>query len=136
MGLKKKVLIQEGRETIFIRPYSSSNPRPHPPPLAHPYPPLSHPFLILPPPPPRYTRYWWVVSVYVSEPWRRMGVGTALFKSMLFKAKGMGAAVRSVNLRVEKENVNAQRFYASLGFAGGDKGGEGTKGQGDGGMDA
>ena len=62
-----------------------------------------------------------------------MGVGTALFKSMLGEAKGMGDAVRSVNLRVEKENVNAQRFYASLGFAGGDKG---AKEQRDEGMDA
>jgi len=58
--------------------------------------------------------YWWVTSLFVSAERRRGGGGTQLFAAMLTAAAGH--KVQTVNLRVERENAAAQKFYARQGF--------------------
>ena len=58
---------------------------------------------------------WWIQSVYVRPEWRRRGI----YRDLYQHAKSLGAAqgsVRGFRLYVEKDNVVAQRTYASLGM--------------------
>ena len=58
--------------------------------------------------------YWWITSVYVAPQCRRLGVGKRLFKAVFASADD--ANVQTVNLRVEKDNESAKRFYEAVGF--------------------
>ena len=58
---------------------------------------------------------WWVQSVYIRESHRRQGIYRALYE----EAKQLALADSSVcgfRLYVEKDNMNAQKTYASLGM--------------------
>jgi len=60
--------------------------------------------------------FWWIQSVYVEAPWRRMG----LYRMMYEKVKALAAADEQVcgfRLYVEKENTTAQATYQSVGMA-------------------
>lgn len=59
--------------------------------------------------------FWWIQSVYVTEPMRRGGVFRALFAAVRERAIQAGAV--GVRLYVETENRRAQDTYAELGMA-------------------
>ena len=52
--------------------------------------------------------------MYVAPQCRRLGVGKRLFKAVFASADD--ANVQTVNLRVEKDNESAKRFYEAVGF--------------------
>ena len=60
-------------------------------------------------------RYWWIIAVYVAPGARRRGVARALLGAV--RAAACRARVRTVTLRVERENMSAQALYRSAGFA-------------------
>ena len=58
---------------------------------------------------------WWVQSVYVREEYRRQG----MYRSLYEKVKALAEQDPSIcgfRLYVEKDNVNAQKTYESLGM--------------------
>ncbi|MGB1309751.1 MAG: GNAT family N-acetyltransferase [Leucothrix sp.] len=58
---------------------------------------------------------WWVQSVYVREDYRRQGI----YRSLYDKVKALAEqdpAVCGFRLYVEKDNINAQKTYQSLGM--------------------
>lgn len=60
--------------------------------------------------------FWWIQSVYVQAPWRRRGVYRGLY-DFVREAAARDPAICGFRLYVEKDNVVAQRTYASLGMA-------------------
>ena len=63
----------------------------------------------------RNGRFWWIQSVYVLPHFRRRGVYTALHAKSIELAKQDPQAC-GIRLYVEKENLNAQQTYRSLGM--------------------
>ena len=59
--------------------------------------------------------YWWVLTMYVEPRHRRRGIATKLLTTV--KEAALENGVQTVNLRVERDNVVAQRLYESVGFA-------------------
>lgn len=59
--------------------------------------------------------FWWIQSVYVPPSARKKGVFRALFAEAERMARSSGNVV-GLRLYVERENVNAQRTYQSLGM--------------------
>jgi len=64
----------------------------------------------------RNAEWWWIQSVYVAPPHRRMGVYSALYRHVHSRA-ALTPGVCGLRLYVEKENEAAQRTYASMGMA-------------------
>jgi ribosomal protein S18 acetylase RimI-like enzyme len=62
----------------------------------------------------RNSQVWWIQSVYVLKPWRRMGI----FRSMYLKIKeeAVRNEVAGLRLYVETNNSVAQDTYESLGM--------------------
>jgi len=58
---------------------------------------------------------WWVQSVYVREEYRRQGIYRALYEQVKTQASD-DPSVCGFRLYVEKDNVNAQKTYESLGM--------------------
>ena len=58
--------------------------------------------------------YWWITAVYVKKTHRRRGICKALLERV--NAEARRRSVQCVMLRVEKDNVAAQRVYSSAGF--------------------
>ena len=58
---------------------------------------------------------WWIQSVYVHGDYRRSGVFSALYRHVESHAR-RDPEVRGIRLYVERENMRAQRTYASLGM--------------------
>jgi ribosomal protein S18 acetylase RimI-like enzyme len=59
--------------------------------------------------------FWWVQSVYVRPPYRRQG----LYRELYARVKELAEqepAVCGFRLYVERDNVNAQKTYQSLGM--------------------
>ena len=63
----------------------------------------------------RNGQFWWIQSVYVDAGNRRRGLFSALYEHVSQMAK-READVCGIRLYVEKENVDAQRTYQSLGM--------------------
>jgi GNAT superfamily N-acetyltransferase len=63
----------------------------------------------------RNGQWWWLQSVYVPETFRRRGIFRALHAEAERQARAT-AGVIGLRLYVERDNVNAQRTYASLGM--------------------
>ena len=59
--------------------------------------------------------FWWIQSVYVRPDERKQGVFRSLFAEAERLARNAGDVV-GLRLYVERENVNAQRTYESLGM--------------------
>ena len=59
---------------------------------------------------------WWIQSVYVDAPWRRLGVFRALYAKVVDAARASGTA-RMIRLYVEKDNRKAHATYQALGMA-------------------
>jgi len=55
-----------------------------------------------------------ILAVAVAPEHRRRGVGTALLNAMIAALKDNGA--KRVRLELKLSNINARRFYSSLGF--------------------
>ena len=64
----------------------------------------------------RNSLFWWIQSVYVQAPWRRRGVYRRLY-DFVRELAARDPAICGFRLYVEKDNVTAQRTYASLGMA-------------------
>ena len=64
----------------------------------------------------RNGRFWWIQSVYVRPGCRRRGVYRALHAFVRDRARADGAVI-GIRLYVERENVGAQRTYASIGMS-------------------
>lgn len=63
----------------------------------------------------RNANFWWIQSVYILPAFRRQGVYSALYQ----RVKSLADSDNNVcgfRLYVEKENVNAQKTYQSLGM--------------------
>ena len=60
--------------------------------------------------------FWWIQSVYVEPGFRRQGVYRRLYEHVRSLA-AQDAGVCGFRLYVEKDNLTAQRTYASLGMA-------------------
>ena len=60
-------------------------------------------------------QYWWIVSLYTTPSYRRQGVARSLLEHV--RKVSIEHKVQSVSLRVEVQNVNAQRLYKKVGFA-------------------
>lgn len=60
--------------------------------------------------------FWWIQSVYVRPSARKQGVFRSLFQEAERLAKAAGDVV-GLRLYVERDNVNAQRTYESLGMS-------------------
>ena len=60
--------------------------------------------------------WWWIQSVYVAPGHRRQGVYAALHAHVV-QAASARADVCGLRLYVERDNVDAQRTYESLGMA-------------------
>jgi ribosomal protein S18 acetylase RimI-like enzyme len=59
--------------------------------------------------------FWWIQSVYVRPQYRRQG----LYRELYLRVKELAeqeSAVCGFRLYVERENINAQNTYASLGM--------------------
>lgn len=63
----------------------------------------------------RNAEFWWIMSVYVEERYRRQGVFKSLFQHLSEKAKAAGD-VCGLRLYVEKNNKAAQNTYSSVGM--------------------
>ena len=63
----------------------------------------------------RNADWWWIQSVYVAPEHRRQGVYAALYAHVLAGAKA-DPAVCGLRLYVERDNMNAQHTYESLGM--------------------
>ena len=61
------------------------------------------------------TQYWWIVSLYTAPSYRRQGVARSLLEYV--RKVSIEHKVQSLSLRVEVQNVNAQRLYKKVGFA-------------------
>ncbi len=59
--------------------------------------------------------FWWIQSVYVRPDARKQGIFRSLFHEAERLARNAGDVV-GLRLYVERENVNAQRTYESLGM--------------------
>ncbi|MEO8803600.1 MAG: GNAT family N-acetyltransferase [Rudaea sp.] len=59
--------------------------------------------------------WWWLQSVYVRPPHRRLGVFRALYQHVERDASTRSAVV-GIRLYVENENLRAQKTYAMLGM--------------------
>lgn len=59
--------------------------------------------------------FWWIQSVYVAPPARRLGVYRALHERVVALAQERGD-VRGVRLYVDAQNSRAQRAYERLGM--------------------
>jgi GNAT superfamily N-acetyltransferase len=59
--------------------------------------------------------WWWIQSVYVPVDCRRQGVYRALYRHVRELAES-DPGVCGIRLYVEKDNLSAQRTYASLGM--------------------
>lgn len=59
--------------------------------------------------------WWWIQSVYVPADCRRQGVYRALYDHVRALAR-QDPGVCGIRLYVERNNLNAQRTYASLGM--------------------
>jgi ribosomal protein S18 acetylase RimI-like enzyme len=59
--------------------------------------------------------FWWIQSVYVKPAFRRQGVLSRLFEQVKSLATRRGD-VCGLRLYVERENLNAQHSYRSLGM--------------------
>lgn len=59
--------------------------------------------------------FWWIQSVYVKPQHRRKGIYRSLYKHVKQLARERGD-VCGFRLYVEKENLNAQKTYQSLGM--------------------
>lgn len=64
----------------------------------------------------RCADWWWIQSVYVDPAFRRQGVFAALYAQVKAEAEAAAPAVCGLRLYVERENLAAQRTYASLGM--------------------
>ena len=60
--------------------------------------------------------FWWIQSVYVTQPWRRRGVYRRLYDFIRELAQSE-PGVCGFRLYVDKETTTAQRTYSSLGMA-------------------
>lgn len=58
--------------------------------------------------------WWWIQSVYVAAPARRLGVFRALYRELGVRAARAGA--QGLRLYVERENHRAQATYQALGM--------------------
>ena len=58
---------------------------------------------------------WWVQSVYVREEYRRQGIYRSLYEEVKALAE-QDPSICGFRLYVEKDNVNAQKTYESLGM--------------------
>ena len=58
---------------------------------------------------------WWVQSVYIREEYRRKGIYRSLYEEVKALAK-QDPSVCGFRLYVEKDNINAQKTYESLGM--------------------
>ena len=58
---------------------------------------------------------WWVQSVYVREEYRRQGIYRSLYEKVKALAE-QDPSICGFRLYVEKDNVNAQKTYESLGM--------------------
>ena len=63
----------------------------------------------------RNGRFWWIQSVYVRPEHRRRGVYRRLHEFVRDRARADGNVV-GFRLYVERDNIDAQRTYASLGM--------------------
>lgn len=63
----------------------------------------------------RAGRFWWIQSVYVRPEHRRMGVYSALHRTVRDRARAAPDAC-GIRLYVERDNAGAQATYASLGM--------------------
>lgn len=61
----------------------------------------------------RNGRFWWIQSVFVSEPYRRQGVYSAMHKFVIELSRQDEACI-GLRLYVERENLGAQRTYQTL----------------------
>ncbi len=61
----------------------------------------------------RNATFWWVQSVYVLPEWRRRGVYRQMH-NWVYDAAGSRADVCGIRLYVDRQNIIAQRTYASL----------------------
>lgn len=59
--------------------------------------------------------FWWIQSVYVRPDYRRQGLYRELYERVKELAE-QEAAVCGFRLYVERENINAQKTYESLGM--------------------
>lgn len=64
----------------------------------------------------RCADWWWIQSVYVDPACRRQGVFAALYRHVREAAEAAAPQVCGLRLYVERENLNAQRTYQSLGM--------------------
>jgi GNAT superfamily N-acetyltransferase len=62
----------------------------------------------------RCGEWWWVQSVYVRPQARGQGVFGALYRAIEARARAAGAV--GLRLYVERDNLRAQRTYATLGM--------------------
>ena len=67
----------------------------------------------------RNATFWWIQSVYVTPKFRRKGVYRKLYAFVRERARNEGG-VCGFRLYVEKDNIPAQRTYASLGMSASD----------------
>ena len=58
---------------------------------------------------------WWIQSVYVEPHYRRQGVYSSLYNNLVKMAKSDSGCC-GIRLYVEKENIEAQDTYESLGM--------------------
>ena len=63
----------------------------------------------------RNALFWWIQSVYVRPEFRRRGIYRRLYDHVKESARH-GGKVCGFRLYVDKDNVGAQRVYASLGM--------------------
>lgn len=64
----------------------------------------------------RNSNIWWFQSVYVLPEYRRMGVFRKMYEYIKSLAQEQG--IPGLRLYVEKDNLNAQKTYESLGMDG------------------
>jgi GNAT superfamily N-acetyltransferase len=63
----------------------------------------------------RCGNFWWIQSVYIEQQWRRRGIFTLLYTSLLQDARARGDVV-GIRLYVDRDNRAAQQVYRSLGI--------------------
>ena len=59
--------------------------------------------------------FWWIQSVYIRQEWRRQGIYRRLYDEVKALAAQNGT-ICGFRLYVEKDNLNAQQTYQSLGM--------------------
>jgi GNAT superfamily N-acetyltransferase len=63
----------------------------------------------------RNATFWWLQSVYVTEPWRGRGVLRGLYNHVEALARATGT-VCGIRLYMDEHNVRAHRAYEALGI--------------------